>query len=60
MIEDVDQFKVRIGPDGTITIPAILLERKGWVPGDFLLLDETDDGVLATKGTDAESPMDQP
>lgn len=44
-----DQHEAIIGPDGTLTIPATLLERQGWKVGSRLLLDETDEGVLVTE-----------
>ena len=49
MLEGVDQYEATIGPHGTLTIPATLLERQGWKVGSRLLLEETDEGVLMTE-----------
>ena len=49
VFEDVDQYELTLGQNGALTIPAILLEKLGWLPGHRLLLEQTDDGVLVTE-----------
>lgn len=49
MFDDVDQHEVILGPDGSIVIPATLLEALRWQAGHRLLLEQTDDGVLITE-----------
>ena len=46
MFDDIDQYEVTLGPDGSIVIPATLLEVLRWRPGHRLLLEKTDDGVV--------------
>ena len=46
MLEGVDQHEATIQPDGTIAIPATLMERMRWRPGLRVSLEQTDDGVL--------------
>ena len=48
MFDDVDQHHATIRADGSLIIPATLLEALGWEPGMKLLLEETDEGVLLT------------
>ena len=54
--EEADHYPVTLGPDGTLVIPAMLMEKLGWQPGHRLLLEQTDDGVLVTE---IEAPGDE-
>nr|WP_321985289.1 hypothetical protein [uncultured Lichenicoccus sp.] len=49
MFDDVDQHELTLGPDGSLVIPATLLEKLLWQSGHRLLLEQTDDGVPVTE-----------
>ena len=42
--------KLTVDPDGTITIPSEIIEKRGLRPGDELALIESADGLLVYQG----------
>jgi bifunctional DNA-binding transcriptional regulator/antitoxin component of YhaV-PrlF toxin-antitoxin module len=48
MFEDTDQYECTIAADGSVVLPATLLEALGWRVGMRILMEQTDDGVLVT------------
>ena len=46
---EVNQLEATIGPDGSLTIPVSLLRTLLWRPGQQVLLEQTDDGLLLSE-----------
>ena len=55
MLEGVDQYEATIQADGSIVVPATLMEKMRWRPGLRVSLEQTDDGVLVIE---MEAPGD--
>ena len=49
MADDFAQGKTGIAPDGSLRIPDFLLDAMLWKPGQQVLLEHNDDGLLATR-----------
>ena len=49
MLDYLTQQRATIAADGSLTIPATLLRTLVWRPGQQVLLEQTDDGLLVTE-----------
>ena len=49
MSDDSAHDRTTIASDGSLTIPAFLLKTLLWQPGQQVLLEQTDDGLLVTE-----------
>ena len=49
MADDFAQDKTGIAPDGSLRIPDFLLDAMLWKPGQQVLLEHNDDGLLVTR-----------
>ena len=49
MSDDSAQDTATIGADGCLTVPAFLLRTLLWRPGQQVLLEQTDDGLLVSE-----------
>ena len=46
MAADDGAHKTRLSTKGQIVVPKDIRERRNWAPGDELVIEETDEGVL--------------